>query len=60
MWIPDEAAAELREAVTDEIRLVVAAFSDSQMEALLTGDLVAAHERVTVLTHSKETHHEHP
>ena len=59
MWIPDEAAAELREAVTDEIRLVVAAFSDSQMEALLTGDLVAAHERVAVLTHSKETHHDH-
>ena len=58
MWIPDEAAAELREAVPDEIRLVVAAFSDSQMEALLTGDLVAAHERVTVLTHSKETDHE--
>ena len=58
MWIPDEAAAELREAVADEIRLVVAAFSDSQMEALLTGDLVAAHERVTVLTHSKETDHE--
>ena len=55
MWIPDEAAAELREAVTDEIRSVVAAFSDSQMEALLTGDLVAAHERITVLTHSKET-----
>ena len=58
MWIPDEAAAELREAVTDEIRSVVAAFSDSQMETLLTGDLVAAHERVTVLTHSKETHSE--
>ena len=56
--IPDEAAAELREAVTDEIRSVVAAFSDSQMEALLTGDLVAAHERVTALTHSKETHSE--
>ena len=54
MWIPDEAAAELREAVPDEILSVVAAFSDSQMEALLTGDLVAAHERVTVLTHSKE------
>ena len=52
--IPDEAAAELREAVPDEILSVVAAFSDSQMEALLTGDLVAAHERVTVLTHSKE------
>ena len=44
--------------ITDEIRSVVAAFSDSQMEALLTGDLVAAHERVTVLTHSKETDHE--
>ena len=58
MWIPDEAAAELRELVTDEILSVVAAFSDSQMEALLTGDLVAAHERVTVLTHSKETDHE--
>ena len=58
MNIPDEAAAELREAVTDEIRLVVAAFSDSQMEALLTGDLVAAHERITALTHSKEAHSE--
>ena len=44
--------------ITDEIRSVVAAFSDRQMEALLTGDLVAAHERVTVLTHSKETDHE--
>lgn len=54
MWIPDEDAAELRETVIDEIHSVVAAFSDSQMEALLTGDLVAAHERVTVLTHSKE------
>ena len=53
-----EAAAELREVVTDEISSVVAAFSDSQMEALLTGDLVAAHERVAVLTHSEETHHE--
>ena len=53
-----EVEQELREAVTDEIRSVVAAFSDSQMEALLTGDLVAAHERVTVLTHSKETHSE--
>ena len=60
MNIPDEAAAELREAVSDEILSVVAAFSDRQMETLLTGDLVAAHERVTVLTHSKETHHEHP
>ena len=58
MNIPDEAAAELREAVPDEILSVVAAFSDSQMETLLTGDLVAAHERVTVLTHSKETDHE--
>ena len=58
VWIPDEAAAELRELVTDEIHSVVAAFSYSQMEALLTGDLVAAHERVTVLTHSKETDHE--
>ena len=45
MNIPDEAAAELREAVLDEILSVVAAFSDSQMETLLTGDLVAAHER---------------
>ena len=54
MSIPDEVLADLREAVTDEIRSVVAAFSDSQMEALLTGDLVAAHERITVLTHSKE------
>ena len=51
-------AAELREAVPDEILSVVAAFSDRQMETLLTGDLVAAHERVTVLTHSKETDHE--
>ena len=58
MWIPDDAAAELREAVPDEIRSVVAAFSDRQMEALLTGDLVAAHERVTVISHSKETDHE--
>ena len=58
MNIPDEAAAELREAVSDEILSVVAAFSDSQMEALLTGDLVAAHERITALTHSEETHHE--
>ena len=49
---------ELREAVTDEIRSVVAAFSDRQMETLLTGDLVAAHERITVLTHSKETTNE--
>ena len=49
---------ELREAVTDEIRSVVAAFSDRQMETLLTGDLVAAHERITALTHSKETHSE--
>ena len=54
MNIPDEAAAELREAVPDEILSVVAAFSDRQMETLLTGDLVAAHGRVTVLTHSKE------
>ena len=46
--------------ITDEILSVVAAFSDRQMETLLTGDLVAAHERVTVLTHSKETDHEHP
>lgn len=51
---------ELREAVTDEIHSVVAAFSDSQMETLLTGDLVAAHARVTVLTHSKEAGHEMP
>ena len=58
MNIPDEAAAELREAVPDEILSVVAAFSDRQMEILLTGDLVAAHELVTVLTHSKETDHE--
>ena len=55
MNIPDEAAAELREAVPDEI---LSAFSDRQMEALRTGGLVAAHERVTVLTHSKETDHE--
>ena len=44
--------------ITDEILSVVAAFSDRQMEALLTGDLVAAHKRITVLTHSKETDHE--
>ena len=58
MNIPDETAAELRESVTDEIHSVVAAFSDSQMEALLTGDLVAAHERVTSLTYSEETTNE--
>ena len=58
MNIPDETAAELRESVTDEIHSVVAAFSDSQMEALLTGDLVAAHERVTPLTYSEETTNE--
>ena len=58
MNIPDEAAAELREAVPDEILSVVAAFSDRQMETLLTGDSVAAHERITALTHSKETHSE--
>ena len=58
MSIPDEVLADLREAVTDEISSVVAAFSDSQMETLLTGDLVAAHERITVLTHSKEPDHE--
>lgn len=58
MSIPDEALAELREAVTDEISSVVATFSNSQMETLLTGDLVAAHERIAVLTHSEETQHE--
>ena len=44
--------------ITDEILSVVAAFSDRQMETLLTGDLVAAHERIAALTHSKETQHE--